>query len=433
MTKSMRWSVGSMLVLGGLAALSFVGCSDDAASNPPVDTDTGVADTGSTDTGTPPDTATPDVTTDVGDTSDAPPFVADRAVTLIHASPDFGSKFICLGAFLTDPATSDPAQSIGPIGVPTEATKDPKKFVAIPYGAVIPVPLSATAVAALGAFNAVMWAVDTNPLTATPPVECKDTWKAARADTNNWVKVDKGTVNKGESWIVAMKGCKNASTATTSECGASGAAASFKWGTHKLDVATPSAFGGGTTGPKTGIQVVHFSKFEGVSGAIPSFQNIEVYIQAMAAPTGGGDAGTDGATDALEVSVDAATDAAPPTAVPVGLPFLVAGDKAGAAGVKYDDIVAKAVGLQLAGDPNEALLVVAVHGTTPCLGGPSVACPTAVTVPLKKFLDAYKLVGGGFNDGQNQFIALFGSPVPKTSGDPTTATFRAAFGRIGIP
>ncbi|MBK7395059.1 MAG: hypothetical protein IPJ34_01835 [Myxococcales bacterium] len=98
MTKSLRWGVGSLMALAGLVAVtSFVGCSDDEPGPGPVDTDTGTPDTG-TDTGT--DSGAPiDTGSDAAET-ETTIFVADRAVTLLHASPDLGAKLFCLGRFL---------------------------------------------------------------------------------------------------------------------------------------------------------------------------------------------------------------------------------------------------------------------------------------------------------------------------------------------
>lgn len=420
MTKSLRWGVGSLMALAGLVAVtSFVGCSDDEPGPGPVDTDTGTvaetstdtgSDTGTTDTGSPGD----------ADASETPPFVADRAVTILHASPDYGAKLFCLGAFLTtsEPATQDkPVQALGPIGRPdTTAPTDPAKFTAIPYGAVVPLPLTATAVAALKAFTVVIWAVDTNPLAATPAKKCEDTWATAKTDTSAWLKVDKDGVKEKESAIVALQGCKTKSTATTSECGPVDTAPSFKWNLTKLDVAKPTAFAGGGTGAKVGLQAIHLSLFGGsTTPAIPSFQDVDIYLQGYGTASTG-DAGTDAG--------DAATDAADggaPTLTAVG-PAISLG-----AGVKYGDVAAKSVGVQLQGNSDDARVFILPKGTaSACIAAG--ACGTGV--PLKSFLAGYAPTGGGFKDGQNQFIAFFGSPLPKTGTDPTTATLRVAFGRV---
>lgn len=411
MTKSLRWGIASVLTLAGLAMVSVVGCSDDTTGTPPPE-DTGTPDTGSADTGS--DTGSP---TDSGTDSptdtptDTPPFVPDRAVSIVHASPDYGAKLFCLGAFTGDPtAATAPVQALGPIGKPdATAPTDPAKFTAIPYGAVVPIPLSATAVAALKAFTVAIWAVDTNPLAGGK--KCEDTWATVKGDTNAWLKVDKDGVKAGESGLIALQGCKAASTATTSECGADGKAASFKWNLYKLDVAKPTSFAGGGTGPKTGFQVLHLSLFEGLAAAsLPTFQGVDIYLQGYAAPSAG-DAGTDAG--------DAAGDAAP-TLAPAGAPIALGKN------AKFGDLATASVGTQIQGSPDDARIFVLPKDTpSACIAGG--ACGSGI--PLKAFLAGYAPTGGGFKDGQNQFIALFGSPVPKTAGDPTTATFRAAFGR----
>lgn len=414
MTKSLRWGVGSLVALAGLVAVtSFVGCGDDDPGNPPVETDTGTdtgtatetgTDSGSTDTGTPGDA-------DAGDTF-VPP---DRAVTILHAAPDYGSKFFCLGAFTADPATQDkPVQALGPIGKPdTAAPTDPTKFTAIAYGSVVPLPLTPTAVAALKAFTVAIWTVDKNPLTEATPRKCEDTWKDAKANTDNWLKVDKNAVDAGQSGLVAIKGCLAASTADTPGCGPAGAAKSLKWELHKLDTVKPTAFAGGGTGAKTGIQFLHFSKF----GSIDTTAGMDFYLQGWG-PVSAGDAGTDAG--------DAATDAADggTTIGPAGDPVLVA------AGAKYGDIAPKSVGVQLAGDLTLSRLHFFPKDTPLANVKAAIAGGASAGVPLKDFLAGYAVVGGGFINGQNQFVAAFGAPpIPTGDAGTTTNTLRIAFGR----
>ncbi len=413
MTKSLRWGVGSLMALAGLVAVtSFVGCSDDEPGPGPVDTDTGTPDTG-TDTGT--DSGAPiDTGSDAAET-ETTIFVADRAVTLLHASPDLGAKLFCLGAFPTDPTAADskPSAALGPIGKPDAAAPtDPTKFTALTYGSVVPIPLSATAVGALKAFTVAIWPVATNPLTEGK--KCEDTWAAVDKTKAGvaWLKVDKNAVDVGQSGLIAIKGCAAASTATTPECGPDGAAASIKWELHKLDTVKPSAFAGGGTGAKTGIQFIHLSKF----ASLDTTGGLDFYLQGWG-PVSAGDAGSDAG--------DAATDAADGgTSIgPVGTPVLVA------AGAKYGDIAPKSVGVQLAGDLTLSRLHFFPKDTPIANVNAAIAGGASAGVPLKDFLAGYAVVGGGFKDGQNQFVAAFGAPVPKVSGDPTSVTLRIAFGR----
>lgn len=425
MTKSLRWGVGSLMALAGLVAVtSFVGCSDDEPGPGPVDTDTGTAET-STDTGT--DTGTPpvDSATDSGGDTDAAVPPPDRAVTIVHASPDYGAKFFCLGAFTADPATQDkPVQALGPIGKPdATAPTDPTKFTALAYGSVVPLPLTPTAVAALKAFTVAIWTVDKNPLTEATPRKCEDTWAETKAKTDNWLKVDKNAVDVGQSGLIALKGCLAASTATTPECGPDGAAKSFKWELHKLDTVKPTAFAGGGTGAKTGIQFLHLSKF----ASFDTTAGLDFYLQGYGSVTPTGDAGTDGGDAATDAGGDGGT-----TTGPLGTPVLIA------SGAKYNDLAPKSVGVQLAGDLTLSQLHAVPKGTPSanvvgCIAlaaaGKTAAEGACAGIPLKNFLAGYAAVGGGFKDGQNQFLIPFGAPVPKVSGDPTSVTLRIAFGR----
>lgn len=411
MTKSLRWGIASVLTLAGLAMVSVVGCSDDTTGTPPPE-DTGTPDTGSADTGSDTGSPTDSATDSPTDTpTDTPPFVADRAVSIVHASPDFGAKLFCLGAFTGDPAAATaPLQTLGPIGRPdATAPTDPAKFTAIPYGAVVPIPLSAIAVGALKAFTVAIWAVDTNPLAGGK--KCEDTWATAKAGAVgvDWLKVDKDGVKAGESGLIAIKGCLAASTADTPGCGPAGAAKSLKWELHKLDTVKPTTFAGGGTGAKTGIQFLHFSKF----ASIDTTAGMDFYLQGWG-PVGVGDAGTD-AGDAADGGT---------TIAPAGEPVLVA------AGAKYGDVAPKSVGVQLAGDLTLSRLHFFPKDTPLANVKAAIAGGVSAGVPLKDFLAGYAAVGGGFIDGQNQFVAAFGAPpIPTGDAGTTTNTLRIAFGR----
>ncbi|MGZ3422094.1 MAG: hypothetical protein ACXVEF_37015 [Polyangiales bacterium] len=423
MTKAMRWGVSALLILGGVGFGSFVGCSSD--DNPaPAETDTGTGeDTAvTTDTSTPEDTGTMEETAaDTGPTDtggETGPKPADRSVSLLFGSPDLGSKFACFGAFTADPATNDPFQALGPIGIPTTADKDPTKFAAIPYGAVIPLPLDATAAAALNGLTTVIYLTDTNPLTASPATTCAKIWKDVRGDAKAWKSFPAMTIKKGEQALVAITGCKG--TSTTGECGA-GTNLDFR--IDKLSTTPAATFAGATTGPKTSIQFVHYSQYAGlpVTGTPPTYQGIDVYIQLFKSMGVTLDAGTDDSGDAT--TADGGT-----TLVPNGAPVKIADN------VKYGDL-GTVTGVQAGDLPNESYLVILPHGATYCMVGAT--CP-ATPIPLKKFLASYAAVGGGFIDGQNQFFALTGGPIPTATTDagapdPASAKIRVPMGRSFDP
>jgi hypothetical protein len=400
MTKAMRWGFSALMTVGCMGLGSVVGCSEDedpVTSDP--DTGTVSLDTGMppTDTGSPMDTGTPSETsTEGGMDADAGKFQANRGITVVFGAPDFGNKYICVGGFAGDPAAAmAPAEALGPpAGIPdSTAPTDPMKFKPFPYGAVVPFPLSKLAQDFLDTpLTAVLYLVDTNTK------DCKAAWADVKGDATRWVAVPGKTIKSGEQYLVRIHGCKDPTTTGTAfpgSCGSATAPAPLKLDYKKLDNATPATFTG-TMGPKVGVQFVHMSPFPGVTGAVPSFQDVDVYLQPMAAPAAG-DAGADGG--------EGGTDGGG-MATPAGTPIKIA------SGLKYGDVAPSAVGVQLAGDPTEAFMVITPKDVAPC--SPGATC-TSVWLPLKAFLAAYKPTGGGFTDGTNQFFGLTGSPVPNAA------------------
>jgi hypothetical protein len=208
----------------------------------------------------------------------------------------------------------------------------------------------------------------------------------------------------------------------TGECGTVGK--NLEIALQKLD---PVDKGAG----KMGVQFLHLSEFPGATGLIPSFQNVDIYVQPMNAAAGG-DAGTDGGVGDTADSGDT-SDAGPAKPTPAGAIVPIS-----TKGLSYKDIDPATTALtidKLAGDPAEALLVVAVHGSTPCVGGPSTACPTAVTLPFKPFYLKIKAASPTFkiDTGVNLLLGLAGSPVPHTIGDPSTFTIRIFMANAQIP
>jgi hypothetical protein len=418
MTKATRWGVTALMVIGGLSLGAFAGCSDDDTPQQQTEEDTGTPDTAKPDTQTPMDTQ-------VTDTADAPEFVADRAATLVFGSPDLGSKFVCFGAFLEDPAAAAaPLQTLPPtgaVGVPDPtAADDFTKTTALPYGAVVPIPMSELAVAALNTFNFVVYLVDANP--AASSKTCKEVWADIKADTWRWKSFPKETIKAGDHGIISFEGCKTPGA----PCGAG----AFNIKLHKASfTAKPTE-----SGANLGVQFLHLSQFDGFDVAleagtvrVPGFQSSDIYLVPGVAPSTS-DAGAD-AADADETG-DAEVDAAAPAPTFIKI----------AENVKYGDELTALKGITLpAGTKNDlSRLVIATRIPTdggsvsyPCANpieagkagsAPSGTCPNW-TFYLKPFFDGgkYPALGGGLEyPNTNQLFIIAGNPVPADS----TATLR---------
>lgn len=405
MTKAMRWGVSSLMIVGSIALGAFAGCSDDEENPPVTETDSGTPDTG-TDTGGGTDSGTDTGSvTDTG-TPETPEFVADRRVSLLFAAPDMGPKFVCLGAFAPtgDPTTADaPAQALpgtGALGVPDPADPtgmDTTKTTGFPYGAVVPVPLTAEAIAALKVFKVAIYLLDENPAKMSPASSCSAQWKNVRSDSKKYKIFDPKAIDTGEHGLISMTGCLAAPTDATGACPAT---ANFAIKLDKLSLPKPA------TGAM-GVQFYNLSNFAPPSPT-PGFQNVDVYVATTASASTGGDAGSDAASDAAD---GAATDAGPsgPTMVKV------------ASNVKFGDLAATATGITLPSGANgdNSYLVILPKDSAPCMsaGAPLSGGGTcaAWTLPLKNFFAAYSKapINGGFYPGTNQLVALVGSPVPK--------------------
>ncbi len=417
MIRTMRLGAFALTAVSTLAlGVAFTGCgsSDDAPGDSDTGTpvvDTGTPDTTKTDTGTPPgDTSVPTDTAE-GGTDTAPP-PADRQVTMIFAQPDNPATglYVCLGGFTgtADPATIDaPSAAVGPAGIPNDPKDLTKGFKSgFTYGSAFPFPVNdVKAQVALKSLTVVAYFVETKP------ADCAAAWKDVKGDTKRWFKVDAGTINKGESWGLLLDGCKTPATtnaALPGICGDATATTDNRTFTlKKLDISK--------TAPTAGfeVQLWHASQFPGVTGALPSFQNIDVYIQPMKAGTTA-DAGPGDTGDAGDADADAIADAAetaPPKDEAAGLPIKIAG------GIKDLDLGALTDVAAVAGDPTKALFVIQPAGSAYCLG--TAGCP-AVPVPAAPYLAGYKPLGGGFSG--NQLFFITGSPRPPTgSTDPTKA------------
>jgi hypothetical protein len=409
MTRAMRWRVGAFTIVGTLTlGASFVGCGgDDDDGGPPPGEDSGVdtavgADTkdGAT-TETTPDTADGGGGGDTADTPDVTPPTPDRQVTIVFGQPDSAPLFVCLGAFAGDPTTAaKPVQAIGPAGIPDSAAPtDPTKYKGFGFGGVLPFPVATPeAKAALTSLTVVAYFVESNPLTATPAKKCEDVWADVKTDTNRWFKVAPNTIKAGESHVLALAGCKNPSTSPVPQACGTGTTDNREFVFAKLDTTAPAAGAFNT-------QFLHLSAFPGITGAAPSFQGIDVYIQPMK-PGTAADAGGD--TLLPDVASEVATDATAPSPEPAGTPIKIGTN------LKFKDLVSPpaAVTLPAGTDPKLSFYVLAATGTTPCLGGPSTSCPTAYTLPAGTYLDLYKGAGADWKAGTEQLLFLLGSAVP---------------------
>lgn len=425
MTKAIRWGLSALMTAGAIGLGSVAGCSDDEPDPVPVDPDTGsVTETGTIDTGILDTGTATETSTDSGDSGDTGIiFKADRAVSIVFASPDLTGKYLCAGAFAPGDlkaATSSPAQTLGPPGgVPDPAAPtDPTKFTPIPYGAVTPVALTKAAQDVLDTpLSIVLYLVDGKDK------DCKAAWPDVRAKDSQWFAIKGSTaagadatnsVKKGESALIRIAGCMGGATAT-GECGSAALPAPFKIDMIKLDTTTPATYGGGTSGPKVGLQFVHMSPFAGnAAPPVPPFQAIDVYFQGMSAPSKGGDAGPD---------ADADPDATVPS-MPVGTPVKIA------TAVKFGDKAPSSVGVQVAGDPTSAIVLLTPTGVPPCTPG-STGCAT-IPIPVGRFAAFYGSLpyGGGFKDGTNQFVGLVGSPLKMS---PAAGSILMPFGLANVP
>lgn len=433
MTKALRWGFSALLTVSCVGLGSVVGCSGD--DDGPGVTD---PDTGTTDTGTAPDTFTDPDTGMMGETStdtggggdaDAMVFKADRAVTILFAAPDMPARHLCLAAFapMADVATVDKPVSAQPkagaYGVPdpTAPGDYTKTLSGFPYGTVAPVPIDESALVALKTLKAVIYLLDENP--AKTGKTCADMWTTVKGDPKRWQAFTPDTVKAGEHAILELRGCVAAPADTTGSCGTAGN--NFEFAVEKVSMAKPA------TGD-LGVQFLHLSQFPGNPAAVPpvpGWQSVDVYL-AIGSSGSGGDAGVDAASDSAgDGAPDGTTDGG--TTAPTLIKI--------AENVKYKDAPTALQGLTLpaGADVKLSYLVIGTRvggaASLACLsaGPPSATCPNW-TLPLAAFFSptkGYQLVGGGLVAKTNQVIALIGSPVPKTAGDPTTAPLRIAFAR----
>ncbi len=451
MTNSMRWGLTSLTALGlVVAGVAFVGCSS-SSSTPAADTGTG------DDTGTPTDSATDGATDSASATDSATDavdaaVVADRKITIIHASPDAGNQIFCFGAAAgSTPANYTLAQALF-VGVPSAS--DPTnggKYTGFPYGAVIPMTfpnaqISAGELKSLEGFKIVAFPIgSTNPLATASKTDvtaqtqaCSTAFASIKADPTKYILIPPGTVLAGTSTLMYAAGCAVAADVTDPtkpQCSGKGLTLGYK--TLDLSAATfPSDAG---TNPKTTFHFFNASPF-GVAGTPPTFQGVDVLLMPMSKAVAGGDAGADGG--------DAGGAPSQPTGNPIPVAVNVSfGDVVGAklpaadAGTSANP----GMGVQLpAGtDALSSYWVILPHGATFCQ--PGATCP-AIWLPVGSndaskpgWLDSYTALaaaGGlptpGFVDGSHQLVVLSGAP-PSDPTTPTMFSLNMGWGNVGAP
>lgn len=350
----MRTCVLGLLLLAGCGAREIPDRSLDATP------DTVTVDTLAIDTSGMPDTFVFDTAAaDTGpDVDTGPPLRGPTAVTIVHASPDLGPRFVCLAALIGAPTALTAVQALGPIGVPDPASPtDPALFKPLPFGRVVPLPMSPTAVAAVKAFTTAFYFVEKNPLLEGK--KCADVWPAAYADPTSFLLVPKGTITPDfNSTIVAATGCKSSPTAD-GPCGAAGAFPSLGVRLYQPNHLPLPSYAG-VTGARVGLQVLHLSPH-------PTRQALDVYFQD---PSPG-----------VPVSLESTT----------GLSY---GGLGASVGVRFPS---------KAGETADLTLV--PHGAP-------FADPRALRVPLGPVFTTYSKIGASPLDGRDVVVVVLGPSAP---------------------
>jgi len=317
-------------------------------------------DTLAIDTGGMPDTFVFDtVAADTGPEVDTgPPPRGGAGVTIVHASPDLGPRFVCLAALTGAPTALTAVQALGPIGAPDPASPtDPALFKPLPFGSVVPLPMSPTAVAAVKAFTTAFYFVEKNPLLEGK--KCADVWPAAYADPTSFLLVPKGTIKPDVNFtIIAATGCKSSPTAD-GPCGATGAPPSLGVRLYQPNHLPLPSYAG-AIGARVGLQVLHLSPH-------PARQALDVYFQD------------------------------PSPGVPVSLESTT--------GLSYGGLGAS-VGVRFPSKAGEtANLTLVPHGAP-------LSDPRALRVPLGPVFTTYSKIGASPLDGRNLVVVVLGPSAP---------------------
>jgi hypothetical protein len=289
-----------------------------------------------------------------------------------------------------DPTDPNAAAVFGPMGATNLSVRLTSGF---PYGAIVKLPIrkrDAPFFDRLAGLLLSVSQVDTLAFAGdgVDSTTCRNAWATANGQQTPRLATKPGQIQVGQSWLVGISGCAQASTDPQCAGGANLTATELL-----LDLATPSAFAG-TGDTQVAIQVADLSPFSG-------YQDVDVYLQPMkAAPPA--DAGT-----------------AP---VPDGAPLLLG---TSGKGLSWTGVTDSAAGVALpSADLDRTLFVVAAHGTTPFCGGQA-GCTTTTAFPVKPFMDKYAPTTKAAWSGHQTFV-LFGRPPLSSTENP------ADFLRLGI-
>jgi hypothetical protein len=336
--------------------------------------------------------------------------MVERGATVAFAAPDLPPEFLCFLGFQAaadGSAQGDPVAARGPWGVPDPT--DPnvaavfgpmglqnvsvKLTSGFPYGAMAKLGIrkrDAPFFDKLAGLLLVVSQVDTSAFAGdgVDSTTCRNAWAATKGQAVPRVTTKPGEIQVGQSWLVGISGCAQAST--DPECAGG---ANLTETVLRLDLGTPSAFAG-TGDTQVAIQVADLSPFAG-------YQDVDVYLQPMRpAPAADGGAAS----------------------VPDGAPLLLGNP---GKGLSWTDLTDAAAGVAMpSADLDLTLFVVAQHGTTPFCGGQA-GCTTTTAFPVKPFMDKYGPTTKAGWSGHQTFV-LFGRP-PLTSTEPP-----ASFLRLGI-
>jgi hypothetical protein len=326
-----------------------------------------------------------------GDGGDADADPIERSVGLVLAAPDLPPQFVCLASFEADPEgqpTGEPVKAGGPFGIPDRTDPLGRKLTGgFPYGSVVRLPIRRRDNRFFDGLIPIGFFVDdVSPRefagSGNDSQTCKRAWAQARDVPARQLRMEELQV--GDSWIAGVSGCVDAASSTP-ECGG----AELQVAHAGLDLRPPTSFKGSGDLSFT-LQIAHLA-------AVAPLQDIDVYLQPMR----------------LEGDAKVAD----------GAPILLSEEETALA---QGDIVSEAVGVRLASETaKETLLLVAPHGTSPCLTGDT--CAT-IAIPIQPSIDRYASPMAGATGAawaSHQVLALFGRT-------PTSGEAPAAVVRLGI-